>query len=79
MRARTELQRLPDEDERLLTLLLKLQRVKLEHEKFSHGYAVGLMLLAITNLMIPAGFYMITLQRGNFCRRIVTRANYHAQ
>ena len=33
MRARTELQRLPDEDERLLTLLLKLQRVKLEHEK----------------------------------------------
>jgi hypothetical protein len=35
-------------------------------KKFSHGYAVGLMLLAITNLMIPAGFYMITLQRGHW-------------
>ncbi|OIM99873.1 hypothetical protein BFR57_04790 [Idiomarina sp. MD25a] len=32
MRARTQLQRLPDEDERLLALLLKLQRVNIGNE-----------------------------------------------
>ncbi|MEC9320527.1 MAG: hypothetical protein VYD08_11645, partial [Pseudomonadota bacterium] len=32
MKARTQLQRLPDEDERLLALLLKLQRVNIGNE-----------------------------------------------
>ncbi len=32
MKARTQLQRLPDEDERLLSLLLKLQRVSLDND-----------------------------------------------